>query len=194
MNEIDALHEIGVEIIALDATDQSRPDHKSLESFYNEIRKKYPDQRLMADCSTFEEAVRADRLGFDFIGTTLVGYTPQSKGNHIEQNDFELIRRILSTIKNPLIAEGNIDTPQKARRVIELGSIQRRSRIYYYAASDYYKKICKLYSSGGNRMKEFLHNTWKHRAHVIMSLPAVLILFFFSYVPMAGLVLAFKKF
>lgn len=122
MNEIDALHEIGVEIIALDATDQSRPNHKSLESFYNEIRKKYPDQRLMADCSTFEEAVRADRLGFDFIGTTLVGYTPQSKGNHIEQNDFELIRRILSTIKNPLIAEGNIDTPQKARRVIELGA------------------------------------------------------------------------
>ena len=122
MNEIDALHEIGVEIIALDATDQSRPDHKSLEAFYNEIRKKYPDQRLMADCSTFEEAVRADRLGFDFIGTTLVGYTPQSKGNHIEQNDFELIRRILSTIKNPLIAEGNIDTPQKARRVIELGA------------------------------------------------------------------------
>ena len=111
MNEIDALHEIGVEIIALDATDQSRPDHKSLEAFYNEIRKKYPDQRLMADCSTFEEAVRA-----------LVGYTPQSKGNHIEQNDFELIRRILSTIKNPLIAEGNIDTPQKARRVIELGA------------------------------------------------------------------------
>ena len=117
MNEIDALHEIGVEIIALDATDQSRPDHKSLEAFY-----KYPDQRLMADCSTFEEAVRADRLGFDFIGTTLVGYTPQSKGNHIEQNDFELIRRILSTIKNPLIAEGNIDTPQKAGRVIELGA------------------------------------------------------------------------
>lgn len=29
-------------------------------------------------------------------------------------------------------------------------------------------------------MKEFLHNTWKHRAHVIMSLPAVLILFFFQ--------------
>ena len=32
------------------------------------------------------------------------------------------------------------------------------------------------------------------RQHVIMSLPAVLILFFFSYVPMAGLVLAFKNF
>ncbi|HKM34794.1 MAG TPA: ABC transporter permease subunit [Lachnospiraceae bacterium] len=43
-------------------------------------------------------------------------------------------------------------------------------------------------------MKGFLHNTWKHRAHVLMSLPAVLVLFFFNYVPMAGLSLAFKNF
>ncbi len=43
-------------------------------------------------------------------------------------------------------------------------------------------------------MKLFLKNTWKHRAHVVMSLPAVLLFFFFSYVPMAGLVLAFKDF
>lgn len=43
-------------------------------------------------------------------------------------------------------------------------------------------------------MKGFLKNTWKHRAHVIMALPAVLILFFIMYVPMGGLILAFKKF
>ena len=35
-------------------------------------------------------------------------------------------------------------------------------------------------------MKEFLRNTWKHRAHVIMALPVFLILFFIMYVPMAG--------
>lgn len=40
----------------------------------------------------------------------------------------------------------------------------------------------------------FLKNTWKHRAHVIMALPVFLILFFIMYVPMAGLVMAFKKF
>ena len=43
-------------------------------------------------------------------------------------------------------------------------------------------------------MKDFLHNTWKHRAHVIMALPVFLILFFIMYVPMAGLVMAFKDF
>lgn len=41
---------------------------------------------------------------------------------------------------------------------------------------------------------EFLKNTWKHRAHVIMALPAFLIVFFIMYVPMTGLVMAFKQF
>ena len=43
-------------------------------------------------------------------------------------------------------------------------------------------------------MKGFLENTWKHRAHVVMALPVFLILFFIMYVPMAGLVMAFKNF
>lgn len=43
-------------------------------------------------------------------------------------------------------------------------------------------------------MKDFLKNTWKHRAHVVMALPVFLILFFIMYVPMAGLVMAFKNF
>ncbi len=41
-------------------------------------------------------------------------------------------------------------------------------------------------------MKDFLSNTWKHRAHVVMALPVFLVLFFIMYVPMAGLVMAFK--
>lgn len=43
-------------------------------------------------------------------------------------------------------------------------------------------------------MKGLLQNTWKHRAHVVMALPAFLILLFFSYIPMTGLVMAFKQF
>ena len=43
-------------------------------------------------------------------------------------------------------------------------------------------------------MNQFLKDTWKHRAYLVMALPAVLVLLFFNYIPMAGLVLAFKKF
>ena len=43
-------------------------------------------------------------------------------------------------------------------------------------------------------MKSFLQNTWKHRAHVVLALPVFLVLFFIMYVPMAGLVLAFKDY
>lgn len=121
MDEIDALVKAGVEIIALDATADLRPGGKTLDAFYAEIREKYPQQLLMADCSTVEEALHADALGFDFIGTTLVGYTEQSRGNKIEADDFQIIREILSRVSHPVVAEGNIDTPQKVKRVIELG-------------------------------------------------------------------------
>lgn len=43
-------------------------------------------------------------------------------------------------------------------------------------------------------VKRFFENTWKHRAHVIMALPVFLIMFFIFYVPMAGLIMAFKSF
>lgn len=121
MKEIEELMEAGPEIIAIDATLDLRPGGVTLDEFYGRIREKYPLQLLMADCSTVEEAVHADELGFDFIGTTLVGYTEQSRGNKIEENDFEIIRIILDKVSHPVIAEGNINTPQKAKRVIELG-------------------------------------------------------------------------
>lgn len=121
MREIEELMEVGPEIIALDATEALRPGGKTLAEFYGEIREKYPEQLLMADCSTLEEALYADSLGFDFIGTTMVGYTDQSRHLKIEQNDFELIRELLKRAKHPVIAEGNINTPEKVRRVMDMG-------------------------------------------------------------------------
>lgn len=122
MKEIEELMEVRPDIVALDATSDIRPGGKTLDEFYREIRKAYPDQLLMADCSTVEEALHADELGFDFIGTTLVGYTDQSRNLKIESNDFEIIRRIVANVKHRVIAEGNINTPEKAKRVIELGA------------------------------------------------------------------------
>ena len=122
MKEIEELMEVKPEIVAIDATGALRPRNVTLADFFNQIKEKYPEQKLMADCSTIEEALFADELGFDFIGTTMVGYTPQSKGLKIEENDFEILRTILKKVKHPVIAEGNVNSPEKAKRVIELGS------------------------------------------------------------------------
>ena len=122
MKEIEELMEVKPEIVAIDATGALRPGNVTLADFFHQIKEKYPEQKLMADCSTIEEALFADELGFDFIGTTMVGYTPQSKGLKIEENDFEILRTILKKVKHPVIAEGNVNSPEKAKRVIELGS------------------------------------------------------------------------
>lgn len=121
MAEVDELTEAGAEIIAMDATANLRPGQETLDHFFKTVREKYPEQLFMADCSTVEEALHAAAIGFDFIGTTLVGYTEQSRGMRIENNDFEIIREILRKSSCPVIAEGNIDTPEKAARVLELG-------------------------------------------------------------------------
>lgn len=122
MREVEELMEVKPEIIAVDATDRLRPGGLTLDRFFAQIKEKYPDQLLMADCSTVDEALHADELGFDFIGTTLVGYTEQSKHDKIEAGDFEIIREIVAKAKHRVIAEGNINTPEKAKRVIELGA------------------------------------------------------------------------
>lgn len=119
--DVDHLVQVGCDIIAMDATISTRPGCISLDAFFKKVNENHPKQLFMADCSTVEEAVHADELGFDFIGTTLVGYTNQSKGNQINADDFKIIRDILKKVKHPVIAEGNIDTPQKAKRVLELG-------------------------------------------------------------------------
>lgn len=122
MHEVEELMEVKPEIIAMDATGRPRPGGVTLDNFFRELKQKYPEQLWMADCSTVEEALHADALGFDFIGTTMVGYTEESKGMHIEADDFSILRQIVAKARHPVIAEGNINTPEKAKRVIELGA------------------------------------------------------------------------
>lgn len=121
LREVEELMAVGPEVIATDATCRLRPDGKTLDQFYQEVRQRYPNQKLMADCATLEEMLHADQLGFDFIGTTLVGYTQESAGQKIEAEDFRLIRELLERVKRPVIGEGNINTPEKVKRVMDLG-------------------------------------------------------------------------
>ena len=121
MKEIDELVNAGAEIIALDATLRPRPENVQINDFFKKIKEKYQKQLFMADISTLEEAKNAEEIGFDFIGTTLHGYTEETKNQNIANENFKFLKQILDTIKVPVIAEGKIDTPEKARVVLELG-------------------------------------------------------------------------
>jgi N-acylglucosamine-6-phosphate 2-epimerase len=115
IKEVDELVEVGVEVIAVDATNRLRPGNVNLESFFKEIKLKYPQQLFMADCSTFEEMLLADKLGFDYIGTTLFGYTEYSSFSAFI--DIDVFNDNVLDIKKPIIAEGQIGTPKLARKI-----------------------------------------------------------------------------
>lgn len=78
LREADELVEAGCEIIATDATDRLRPDGQTLDEFYEQLRDRFPGQKFMADCSTVEEALHADKLEFDYIGTGLYIFYQQN--------------------------------------------------------------------------------------------------------------------
>ena len=78
LREVDELMTVEPEIIALDATARPRPGGQTLEELVTQIRARYPSVLLMADIATVEEAVTAERLGFDCVGTTLYGYTAET--------------------------------------------------------------------------------------------------------------------
>lgn len=120
MKEIDALVELGCEIIATDATDRVRPDGKSFEEFFTEVRAKYPNKLFMADTSCFEEGKKAEELGFDLIGTTMAGYTPYTKGRTLP--DCELIKRYVTELHTPVIAEGGIWCPEDLLNAYDAGA------------------------------------------------------------------------
>lgn len=122
MKEVDELMSVGPELIALDATARPRPGGQRLDALVAEIRAKYPSVLLMADISTAEEALTAQSLGFDCVGTTLYGYTAETEGHALPENDCGFLRDVLAAVNIPVVAEGNVETPTLAARCLELGA------------------------------------------------------------------------
>lgn len=118
--EVDELIESKCEVIALDATKQERPKEK-LEELVAYIREKAPNVEIMADISTIEEAEHADELGFDYVGTTLRGYTDYTQGHILYENNFAFLREVLDKVNAKVIAEGNVITPEMYKAVSDLG-------------------------------------------------------------------------
>ena len=105
--EADDLIDCGAKVIALDATLRRRPGGITLEELVRYIRSKAPDVEIMADCSDFDEAANAVKLGFDYVGTTLRGYTAYTKGTVLP--DIEFIGKLVESFPDTkIIAEGGI--------------------------------------------------------------------------------------
>ena len=121
MEEISAMVECGCEIVAMDATDRLHPGGQTLDEVFAEARKKYPDQLFMADCSTLEECLHAQEIGFDIVGTTMRSYTSYTRDAVIP--DFELFRQLKEQLMVPFIAEGGIWSPSEAKQAIESGAL-----------------------------------------------------------------------
>ncbi len=120
MKEVDELMEAKSDIIAFDCTDLKRGDGKTTEEFIREVRAKYPEAVLMADISTYEEGIRAWKLGLDLVGTTMSGYTPYTEKT--DGPDYELVRRLSAELDIPVIGEGRIHTPEQAVKMLEAGA------------------------------------------------------------------------
>lgn len=69
MAEVEDLISSGADVIALDGTDARRPGYQAAFDFITRIKDKYPDQLVLADVSTFNEAMNCAAAGADFVQT-----------------------------------------------------------------------------------------------------------------------------
>lgn len=118
IKEVDELLETECEMIALDATKRKRPNNENIQDLVDDIHEN--GKLAMADVSTLEEGIEAEKIGFDCISTTLSGYTAYSKQSN--KVDFELLEELIKTVKIPVICEGKINTPEELKKAFELGA------------------------------------------------------------------------
>lgn len=121
MREVDECMEAMADIVSIDCTFNERADGLTPGEFLQQVKAKYPNIIIMADCATLEEAKAAYEAGADLVGSTMNGYTPQTRDCKGEPN-YELVRQMVAELPCPVIAEGRVHTPEQARRMLEIGA------------------------------------------------------------------------
>lgn len=116
--EVKELLETKCQMIAIDATNRKRPNDENMKDLLDLIHQ--GGRLAMADISTYEEAVNAEKMGFDVISTTLCGYTPYSP--NYEGPNLELIGQLVQDLHIPVIAEGKINHPDDLKAVLKAGA------------------------------------------------------------------------
>jgi putative N-acetylmannosamine-6-phosphate epimerase/predicted NBD/HSP70 family sugar kinase len=115
--EVEELIQTGCEVIALDATRRPRPGGEKLADLVQIA--KQAGRLVMADCDGLDSARYAIECGADLIGTTLSGYTAESRTT--DGPDLDLVRDLLE-LGHPVIAEGRYQEPWQAQAALGIGA------------------------------------------------------------------------
>ena len=115
-----AILDVGIDIICMDATLRKRPNDEKVIDIITRIKKEYPDVITVGEISTLDEAKAILDYGFDFISTTLAGFTKES--SNVKHMDLDLIKEIKKISDIEVIAEGRIHTPKDAVSALEAGA------------------------------------------------------------------------
>ena len=118
VEDAEALADAGADIIAIDGTLRPHPEGSTAE-FITAV-KAATGLPVIADISTFDEALAAQVAGADLVSTTLSGYTPNSPQQ--TGPDIALVRRAASMLPVPVLAEGRLSTPEEARAALDAGA------------------------------------------------------------------------
>jgi glucokinase-like ROK family protein len=113
------LAKAGAEIVALDCTDR---EHAYGEPWREIVARIHAELGLlvMADIATVREGVAAAQAGVDLVGTTLYGYTAETR----QATGFNpgLVFDLQRETGKAIVAEGHVGTPGQAREAIEAGA------------------------------------------------------------------------
>lgn len=117
LDDVDALCSAGATVVAVDATQRSRP--VAVQTLLDRIR--HHGRLAMADCSSAMDGLAAHRMGFDCVGSTLSGYTQDTACADDTLPDWALIRQ-LHAHGCWVVAEGRIRTPGQAAQALREGA------------------------------------------------------------------------
>lgn len=111
--------EAGADIITLDATARPHPDGLRLAQRISLVQGQ-TGCPVMADVSSLSEGLAAEQAGADLVATTLSGYSESSPAQ--DGPDLELVQKLSSSLRVPVVAEGRIATPDQAAQALDLGA------------------------------------------------------------------------
>jgi N-acylglucosamine-6-phosphate 2-epimerase len=117
LREVDEIVAAGAAVVAFDATDRARPAGDTAGALVAAIHTR--GALAMADCSSAAELRAAAAAGADIVGTTLCGYTDETRGRPLPAIDLIAEAAAGGAF---VILEGGVATPAQARAGIAAGA------------------------------------------------------------------------